>query len=63
MSRISLHCSACGNEMEMDHDDDDAIPLNVVKIIHNECPECNAANGGYGTEDMYDADGNRVYPT
>lgn len=63
MARIELVCGACRNTAEMDHKDDPSIPLNVVKIVHNECPECNAANGGYGTEDMYDAEGNRVEPS
>ncbi len=62
MGRITLRCSACGNEMEMSHKDDPSIPEAVVKIVHNECPKCEAASGGYGQEDWYDEHGNIVVP-
>jgi hypothetical protein len=59
---IKLVCSACGNRMDYARKIDPTLPKNVVKIVANECCECNAANGGYGSEEWYDAAGNVVLP-
>ena len=59
---IRLVCTGCGREADYDRSIDQSIPAEVVKIVMNECDECNAAAGGYGTEEWYDASGRHLHP-
>jgi hypothetical protein len=59
---ILLRCSHCGHHIALPRESDPDLPRAVTEIVTNECDKCEAANGGFGEERWYDADGNEVHP-
>jgi hypothetical protein len=59
---ITLRCSHCGNTQRYERSADPDLPPNVVLIVTNECDKCEAADGGFGDEQWFDADGKEVLP-
>jgi hypothetical protein len=56
--KIRLACEHCGVWADVLRDEFD--PPTAVVMLTNECPRCNAAAGGFGTSEYFDADSNEV---
>ena len=59
LSTVLLECTGCGCEEETSRAVQ-MVPPEVSVITVNECDECNAAAGDYGSEEWWDENGKQV---
>ena len=59
---VPLLCGYCGNAILFPRRNDSIIPQVVALLEVNGCEICEAAEGGFGEEIWYDANGEMVEP-